>query len=311
MRLYEDELQALEDVMRLSEGMTYKSSIAGLDLGGGKACIVADPGMKEGREELFAKFGECLNHLAGRYVTAEDMGTSVSDIMTIRKTSSYVTGTDPAEGGGGDPSPWTALGVFKSIEAVATSRLKRDNLAGLRVAIQGVGHVGLYLLKRLHDAGAKCTVCDVSATALETAKNEFGAEVVETEAIYDADCDIFAPCAIGQTINPETIPRLRCSVISGAANNQLLDESVYAMLDDRQIVYCPDFVVNSGGVICVGAEYLNEGYDECRVKEKVENIYHTTLRVLDEAERRGKFTEVVAVELAKERVAAAEESAST
>jgi leucine dehydrogenase len=306
MRLYEDEAQALEDVLRLSEGMTYKSALAHLPLGGGKACIIADPHMSEGREALFKKFGECLNHLAGRYITAEDMGTSVTDMMSIKSRSHFVVGTDPDKGGAGDPSPWTARGVFLAMKAAAERVFSTDGgLKGKRIAIQGVGHVGMYLLEYLSAEGAALTVCDTNEIALKRAATAYGANVVAPEAIYDVPCDIFSPCAIGQTINPKTIARISARTIVGAANNQLSDRSVYEELQRKNILYCPDFAVNSGGVICVGAELAPGGPNTTWIREKVELIYATTCQVLDQAKARGKFTEEVAIELAKERIAAA------
>lgn len=311
MRLYPNEAAAIEDVMRLSEGMTYKSALAGLPLGGGKACIIADPTMKEGREALFKKFGECLNHLMGRYITAEDMGTSVDDMMAIKSTSKHVVGTDPKLGGAGDPSPWTATGVFVSMQAAAERTFKEGrSLKGKRVAIQGVGHVGMYLLKHLTEAGAVVTVCDTNNANLQEASSKYNAAVVAPEAIYDVACDIFAPCAVGQTINPQTLPRLSCKIIAGAANNQLTDRSMYSSITARGILFCPDFVINSGGVICVCAEVAARGRNNEWVQSKVNDIYETTSRVLDEASRRNKFTEEVAVELAKEVIKAAKDRAS-
>lgn len=306
MRAYTDESAALDDVMRLAEGMTYKSALADLPLGGGKACIIADPALSEGRTALFAKFGECVQNLVGRYVTAEDMGTSVADMMAIRTKTEFVVGTDPLKGGAGDPSPWTARGVFLAIRAACERVFEGGNgVRGRRVALQGVGHVGMYLLEELVKEGAHVTVCDTNAKALEVAKERFGATVVSTDQIYDQPCDIFAPCAIGQTVNPATIERLSCSIIAGAANNQLSEPSVYPLLEQKGILYCPDFVVNSGGVICVGAELNPGGPDTAWIKGKVEAIYSTTAQVLDQAKRRGRFTEVVAIELAKERISAA------
>lgn len=304
MRLYDNEAQALDDVMRLSEGMTYKSALAGLPLGGGKSCVIADPQMTTGREALFKKLGECLNNLAGRYITAEDMGTSVSDMMWIRSISKYVVGTDPSKGGAGDPSPWTALGVFGAMRA-ACERVFADepSLKGKRVSVQGVGHVGMYLVEHLTKAGALVTVCDTNKKALEEAAAKFSASIVETDAIYDVPCDIFAPCAIGQTVNPHTLQRLSCRIIAGAANNQLSDNSVYGVINSKNILYCPDFVINSGGVICVCAELADGGPRTEWIQQKVDGIYETTARVLDESKKRARFTEEVAIELAKERIA--------
>ena len=311
MRLYPNEAAAIEDVMRLSEGMTYKSALAGLPLGGGKACIIADPAMKEGREALFKKFGECLNGLMGRYITAEDMGTSVGDIMAIKSTSTHVVGTDPKLGGAGDPSPWTATGVFLSMQAASERVFKEGrSLKGKRVAIQGVGHVGMYLLKHLTEAGAEVTVADTNDANLQEASSKYNAKVVSTEAIYDVPCDIFAPCAVGQTVNATTLPRLSCKIIAGAANNQLPDRSVYSTITQQGILYCPDFVINSGGVICVCAEVAARGQNTEWIQSKVNNIFSTTSKVLDEASRRNKFTEEVAVDLAKEVIKAAKDRAA-
>lgn len=308
MRLYDDEHRALEDVLRLSEGMTYKSSIAGLDLGGGKSCLIADPTMQEGRRELFLKFGECLNQLAGRYITAEDMGTSVSDVMIMREVTIYAAGFAQEKGGSGDPSPWTALGVFNAMKAACQRRFGSEQLKGRRVAVQGCGHVGMHLLKLLRDAGAHVIVSDTVDARLHEAKQQFGAEPVDVEKIYDVQCDIYAPCAAGQTVNPETLKRLRCSIIAGAANNQLTDPSVYSMIQERKLLYCPDFVINSGGVISVGGEYVEGGWKKSWVETKVAAIAETTRRILDESDRTGLFPEKVAIQLAKERVKAKQES---
>jgi leucine dehydrogenase len=304
MRLYQNEAQALDDVMRLSEGMTYKSALAELPLGGGKSCVVADPSMTEGREALFLRLGECLNHLGGRYVTAEDMGTSVSDMNVVRRVSRFVVGTDPSSGGAGDPSPWTALGVFHAIRAAVERSFPADSqVKGKHVVVQGVGHVGMYLVENLIKAGARVTVCDTNATLTEAACGRFGVSVVSPEAVYDVPCDVFAPCAIGQTVNPDTLRRLSCKIIAGAANNQLSDSHVYAILRERGILYCPDFAINSGGVICVGAELAEGGPSMPWIKNKVAGIYATTAMVLDESIRTGRDSEVVAIKLAKERIA--------
>lgn len=302
MRLYEDETQAIDDVLRLSEGMTYKSSLAGLDLGGGKSVIIADPTMERGRRELFLKFAECLNHMAGRYITAEDMGTSVSDVKIMREVTKYAAGFAREEGGSGDPSPFTARGVFRGIMAACERKFGSADLTGRKVAVQGVGHVGYFLVERLKEAGAKVTACDVREENIRKTRAEFGVEVVPPDAIYDVECDVFSPNAIGQTVNPDTIKRIKASIIAGGANNQLLDSSLYKTILDRKILYCPDFVINAGGVISVGAEYNQGGWKESWVVPKVDNIYNTVHTVLDESEKRDRFPEVVAIELAKERI---------
>jgi len=306
MRLYPTEAAAIEDVMRLSEGMTYKSALAGLPLGGGKACIIADPKMTTGREALFKKFGECLNNVMGRYITAEDMGTSVADMMYVKQTSKHVVGTDPKLGGAGDPSPWTAKGVFFAMQA-ASERVfgSGRSLRGKRVSVQGIGNVGMHLVEHLAHEGAIVTVCDTQESAVDEAVKKFGVTASTIENIYEAPCDIFAPCAIGQTINKITLPRLKAKIIAGAANNQLSDPSIYSLIAEQGMLYCPDFAINSGGVICVCAEATGRGTDTTWIQSKVDAIYDTTGRVLDESKRRGKFTEAVAVELAKEIIQAA------
>lgn len=308
MRLYESEAQAIEDVMRLSEGMTYKNSVAGLNIGGGKACLIVDPKLKEGREALFKKFGECMNALSGRYLTAEDMGTSVADMMCVRSTTKYVVGTDPNNGGAGDPSPWTAHGVFLAMQAGVERVTGSKDLKGKRVSLQGVGHVGMYILKELREHGAEVVVCDTNDSSVQEAVAKYGATGVTPDGIYEVPCDVYAPCAVGQTINPTTLQRLDCKIIAGAANNQISDPSVYPLIQKRNILYCPDFVINSGGIICVAGEIAPEGWDRQWVTDKVEGIYTTTCKVLEESEKRGKFPEEVAIELAKERIAAAKRS---
>ena len=304
MRLYDDEARALDDVLRLSEGMTYKSSVAGLDLGGGKACIIADPHSTQGRRELLEQFGRCLNHLNGRYITAEDMGTSVDDMAVIKEVTPYVAGLSQEKGGSGDPSPWTALGVFHGMRAACERKFGTGDLHGRHVALQGVGHVGIRLLGLLKEAGARVTVCDTVRATLEKATSQYQVDVVAPEAIYDVACDVYAPCAAGQTVNGDTMRRLQCALIAGAANNQLSDPSVYPMLLERQISYCPDFVVNAGGIISVGCEYLEGKWNETWVRKKVIGIHDTVGRVLDRAKLENKFTEVVALEIARERIQA-------
>jgi leucine dehydrogenase len=304
MRLYASEGEALEDVMRLAEGMTYKNAIAGLDLGGGKACIIADPRMKEGREQLFKQFGHSLNALAGRYISAEDMGTTVADVMAMKQVSKHVAGTDLAQGGAGDPSPWTARGIFHGINAACEFRYGSRDLTGKRVALQGVGHVGMYLLEMLVNAGAVVTITDTVPAAIESACQRFFVQAVAPDAIYDVPADIYAPCAIGQTVRAETLQRLSCDIIAGGANNQLSDSSTHQLIEKKQILYCPDFVINAGGVINVGAEYVAGGWKEPWVRAKVDAIYETTKRVLEESKKRAKFPELVALELAREIIEA-------
>ena len=275
MRLYETESDALNDVMRLSEGMTYKNSVAGLDLGGGKACVIADSAMKKGREDLFTKFGECLNNLCGRYISAEDMGTSVQDVMCMKRVSKFLSGTAMEHGGGGDPSPWTALGVFRGILAACEIRYGSKDLKNKRVWVQGVGHVGKVLADLLYKAGAKLIVSDINGKNIQGLTSEIPAEVLTSEEGYSKRCDIYSPCAVGQTVNNKTLETLNCDIIAGAANNQLSGSEVYDTIRLKNILYCPDFVINAGGVINCASETRNEGWSEAWTREKVENIYNT------------------------------------
>lgn len=298
---YSDEKAALQDVLRLAEAMSYKSALAGLHLGGGKACIIADPKMTEGRKTLFEAFARSLNHLGGRYITAEDMGTSAEDMQWMKAQSEYVVGFPVALGGSGDPSPWTAMGVMAGIRAACERRYGSSDLKGKKVSLQGVGSVGLHLAELLIAEGAILVVTDTSKDRLEKARSTLGqVQVVSPEAIYDVACNIFAPCAIGQTVNSRTIPLLACDIIAGAANNQLSGPESYQEITERGILYCPDFVINAGGVISVGAELNDGGWKKDWVTQKVNQIYETTSKVLDESQERGLFPEVVALDLAKQ-----------
>ncbi|MCI5064663.1 leucine dehydrogenase [bacterium] len=306
LREYENENEAMDDVLRLAEGMTYKSALAGMQLGGGKACILIDPHFTEKRQELFEQFGRCVDSLSGRYVTAEDMGTTEQDIDWIKEYTPHATGISKDKGGAGDPSPWTAQGVVISIQAGVEHRFGSRSLEGKTVAVQGVGHVGRYIVEGLCKLGARVVVTDTYESTLSGVVRDFDVQGVSPDEIYDVECDIYCPCAIGQTVNSETIPRLKASVIAGAANNQLSDSSVYEQLQQREILYLPDFVINSGGVISVGAELNEGGWKESWVQEKVDAIFDTTKQILAESERCDLFPEAAAVQLAKKKVADAE-----
>ncbi len=310
LRNYQDEAEALDDVLRLSEGMTYKSSLAGLSFGGAKACILIDPHFTEKRKELFQQFGKCIESLGGSYVSAEDMGTTEQDIEWMLEGTSFATGKPLEKGGAGDPSPWTALGVYQSMLAAAEKVYGEKSLVGKRISIQGVGTVGRYLIKHLIESKAIPIVADTHEPTLNAVASEFGVEVVHPDEIYDVECDFYSPCAIGQTVNKDTIPRLKCRIIAGAANNQLIDNSVYSSLEERDILYLPDFAINSGGVAAVGAEMNEGGWNEEWVREKTMAVYDTTHRIIEESEKRNLFPEVVAVELAKERIEAARSAAA-
>jgi leucine dehydrogenase len=306
MRNYSSEAEAIEDVLRLSEGMTFKNALAGLNLGGGKSIIFGDPHTIIGdtRIKLFEAFASALEKLVGRYITAEDMGTTVEDAMIMRRKTKYVTGLSSTVGGSGDPSVWTSKGVFLSIKAACERVFDKAGVAKRVVAVQGLGHVGMHLVRHLVEANAEVYVTDPRKELLDFAAKCFGVHVVpEVDAIYDVPAEIFAPCAIGQTVREENIKRLtKCVIIAGAANNQLSGPEMYHVLEERKILYCPDFVVNAGGVINVAAELEPKGYNQEFVSHKVEQIYHTIHKILDESERQKLFPEVIAKNLAMERV---------
>ena len=293
---------ALTDVLRLSRGMTYKNAVAGLPFGGGKSVILAREHAPKSKA-LFEAFGRAVDSLQGRYITAEDVGISVEDMRVVRGQTPYVSGL-PQSGAaaGGDPSPWTALGVFRGIEAAAAARLGTDSLEGIRVAVQGVGHVGVYLCKLLHEAGAKLIVADVNRDNLVSLCDEVPAEVVSPRDILFSDADVLSPCALGNVLNSETIPRIRAKIVAGAANNQLASVEDGARLTDRGILYAPDYVINAGGVISVAHEYLGKSTEE-RVKSEVCRIPQRLQRIFADAESTARPTNVVADELAQQIVA--------
>ena len=265
--------EAQFDVLRLARGMTFKSAIADTGLGGGKSIILGNP-KTDKTDELFHAMGEFIDMLGGRYITAEDVGTSVADMEKVRERTRWVTGLPRSRGSSGDPSPWTALGVFRGQKACLEDVFGASDFTGKVVAIQGMGHVGVVLAEHLKAAGAHLVVTDVAADRAREAGNRFGAQVVSTEAIYEVPCDIFAPCALGAVINDETIKRLRCKIIAGAANNVLLREEHGDRLRELGILYAPDYVINAGGIINVSCEVEPGGYDEARSRKKVENIYN-------------------------------------
>ena len=246
---YANEQDAIKDALRLAEAMTYKAAAANLKLGGGKAVIIADP-HKDKTPRMFHTMGRFIERLGGRYITAEDVGTSVADMEHLRETTTHVTGTSRENGGSGDPSPTTAAGVMEAIQACVEQRLDTDSLKGIKAAVQGIGHVGYRLCKLLHEAGAALIVSDVFLLSAEKAKKDFGAKIVEPENIYEAEADIFLPCALGGVLNDGTIPRLKCRIIAGAANNQLENVSKHGeALEKQGILYAPDYVANAGGLI--------------------------------------------------------------
>ena len=296
---YESHESALTDVLRLSRGMTYKSAVAKTGLGGGKSVIVGD-GRKDKTPALMQAMGRFIDTLGGQYITAEDVGTGIADLMQVRKGTKWVTGLAREHGGSGNPSPYTALGCFVGIQAAATEAWGSESLQGKVVAIQGPGSVGFPLGQHLVKAGAQLVVSDVSQENLDRAVKELGAKAVPPQAIYDTPCDIFAPCALGGILNDETIPRLKCKVIGGAANNQLLDENRHAQaLKDRGILYAPDYVINAGGIINVGCEFLPNGYDEPKAVRKIRNIHDALKSIFETAKRRNVTTHAAAQEVAE------------
>ncbi|KUP06158.1 leucine dehydrogenase [Bacillus coahuilensis m2-6] len=299
MWTYDSEEAAIEDALRLSRGMTYKNAAAGLNLGGGKTVIIGDP-RKDKNEEMFRAFGRYIQGLNGRYITAEDVGTTVADMDLIHEETSYVTGISPAFGSSGNPSPVTAYGVYVGMKAAAKNAFGHDSLEGLTVAVQGVGNVAFNLCRHLHEEGAKLIVTDINKEAVQRAVEEFGAKAVNPEEIYNVDCDIFAPCALGAVINDETIPQIKAKVIAGAANNQLKETRHGDLIHELGISYAPDYVINAGGVINVADELY--GYNAERAMKKVELIYNNVEKVFNISKRDGIATYVAADRMAEERI---------
>ena len=293
---------ALTDVLRLSRGMTYKNAIARLPFGGGKSVILADDATPKS-PELFHAFGRLVESLGGRYITAEDVGCSVDDMRHVNEETKYVSGLPKSgDSAGGDPSPVTALGVFLGIESAVKMRHGKDSLDGIRVAVQGVGHVGLHLCHLLHDAGAVLTVADVNRENLNQASGELPVTVVAPTELLYSDVDVLAPCALGNIFTSVTIPKLKASVIAGAANNQLATEADGARLAERDILYAPDYVINAGGIISVAHEYFGESSED-HVREAVAKIPDRLDIIFERAQESGKPTNVIADEVARKIVA--------
>lgn len=297
---YDTEWEALNDVLRLSRGMTFKSAAAGLNLGGGKAVIIGDAKTQK-TPELMRKFGEFVHSLGGKYITAEDIGMETADMDTVRDVTPYVTGISESRGGSGNPSPVTAYGVFMGMKAAAKYQFGSDKLEGKRVLVQGTGHVGGSLVEHLTQEGAQVYITDLNRERLEALSSKFGAKIFEGEDLYSAEVDIYAPCALGATVNDQSISKLQAKVIAGAANNQLADEKKHGkMLQDKGIVWAPDFLINAGGIINVYAEL--EGYNKDETMRQTENIFNTTLETLKRAEAGGITTLEAALKLAQDRI---------
>lgn len=274
---YASEEEALRDVLRLSKGMTYKAAVSGLNLGGGKAVIIGDPKVDKS-EALFRAYGRFVESLNGRYITAEDVNIGVEDIEHVFTETNYVSGVARIHGGSGNPSPFTALGVKKGMEAACMKTFGNIDLKGKVVAIQGAGSVGCHLGKYLHESGAKLFVCDINEDHLKRFKEVVpNSEIVSVDEIYDVDCDIYAPCALGATVNDDTIDRLKCKIVAGAANNQLAEQRHGDILKEKGILYAPDYLINAGGLMNVSIEF--EGWSEGKANRMVNTIYDTTLKI--------------------------------
>ena len=297
---YESEKAAIRDALRLSRGMTYKAAISGLNLGGGKAVIIGDP-HKDKTEALFRAFGRYVDSLGGRYITAEDVGIDIQDMEWVFSETKYVTGIPKELGGSGDPSPVTAYGVYMGMKACTQKAYGTDSLEGIRVAMQGAGHVASYLANYISKEGAKIYITDIYSEKAEEVAKKTGAEVVDPDDIYNLDVEIFSPCALGGIINDDTIPSFKFDIIAGAANNVLdIEERHGEMLLDRGILYAPDYVINAGGLINVSGEL--EGYNEKRAHQKASRIYDTILDILNYSEDNHTPTLAASNILAEERI---------
>jgi leucine dehydrogenase len=297
---YDTDEAAVIDALRLARGMTYKAALAGLAHGGGKSVIVK-PKRHFDRVALFRAFGRFIEDLRGHYITAEDSGTGLEDMEIVRTQTKWVTGIDPSHGGSGDPSPFTALGVRRGIEACVKFKLGKDDLKGVHVAVQGVGHVGYHLCKELHASGAKLTVADVDRLKSERAQREFGASVTTIDDVAGVDCDVFAPCALGAGLNDNTIPQLKAKIVAGAANNQLAEPRHGDDLHARGILYAPDYAINAGGLVNVAQEV--KGYDAKASRDKTLEIYSTIWDICERSKKLAAPTYKVADIMVEEKLA--------
>ncbi|HNR85001.1 MAG: Glu/Leu/Phe/Val dehydrogenase [Crocinitomicaceae bacterium] len=294
---YNNEMEALNDVLRLSRGMTYKNSLAGLNLGGGKAVIIGDS-RKIKSEALMRRFGKFVNSLSGKYITAEDVGINPQDMVYVNMETDHVVGLP---GKSGDPSPVTAMGVYVGMKACAKEQFGSDSLEGKKISVQGVGHVGEYLVEFLAKEKAEIYITDVYEPTLKRVAEKYGAKVVGLDEIYDLDVDIYAPCALGATVNDETLNRLKCSIIAGSANNQLKDEARHGkMVMEKGIIYAPDYAINSGGVINVYSEF--KGLSSEWAMQNAENIYSTIAQIVKRSKDENIPTYKIANKMAEERI---------
>ncbi|WP_114748999.1 Glu/Leu/Phe/Val dehydrogenase dimerization domain-containing protein [Pleomorphovibrio marinus] len=297
---YSNEQDAIKDVLRLSRGMTFKAAISGLNIGGGKAVLIGDPKLKT--EAYLRRLGRFIQSLGGRYVTAEDVNMNTRDMELIAMETPYVTGLPEIKGGGGDPSPVTAYGTYLGMKAAAKKAYGNDSLEGKRVVVQGVGQVGSYLVGHLMKEKAQVFVTDIFEEKLFEVAKKTGAQVIAPDAVYGFNMDIYSPCALGATLNEETIPLLKCDIVAGGANNQLEDEESHGqMLLDRGIVYAPDFLINAGGLINVYIEFLG-GYKKEVALDRTEGIYATCLEVLQTSSKEQRTPQEIAMEMAWSRI---------
>jgi len=294
---YASEEEAMNDVLRLSKAMTYKSALIEDGLGGGKAVIIGHP-KGDKSKELFHAFGEAINSLEGKFITAEDVGTNVHDMKILKKTTPYVVALDIPESSG-DPSRFTARGVFLGIRSVAKTLWGNTEIYGKKIAVQGLGNVGSKVCRWLFWEGADLVVSDIDEEKTHALSFRYEAEIVPTDRIHAVECDIFSPCALGGIINKKTIPELQCQGIAGAANNQLLEPDDANLLKEKGILYAPDFVINAGGIINASAEFEPEGYSATKSRDKVDVIYPTLLSILEKAKKENHTTNDVAIELAE------------
>jgi len=297
---YASDDEALVDALRLSRGMSYKAAISGLNLGGGKAVIIGDPALKS--EALWRRYGKFVNSLNGKYITAEDVNTSATDMEYIHLETKHVTGIPEYMGGSGDPSPFTAYGVFVGMKACAHKHWGNDSLSGKKVMVQGVGHVGQYLVGHLVEAGAKVYITDINQDRIKETIDKYNVEYIEPSKMLDMELDVYAPCALGATVNSDTIPMLKCPIIAGAANNQLAVEKEHGrQLIEKGIIYAPDFLINAGGLINVAAE-ADGSYNREKVTKDVEKIYGRILDIFTLSETDNITTQEAAMKIAQKRI---------
>ena len=299
MWAYKTEQEALNDVLRLSRGMTYKAAVSGINLGGGKAVIIGDPSTDKS-EALFRAFGRFINSLNGRYITAEDVGIDVNDMEYVLKETEFVTGVHQVHGGSGDPSPFTAFGTLQGLMAALNVKFGNEDVGKYSYAVQGVGHVGFEFVKLLREQGAKVWVTDINQEQVRRCVDEYGCEAVGLDEIYDVPADVYSPCALGGTVNEKTLPRLKCKVICGAANNQLATDAIGDEVEKRGMLYAPDYAVNAGGLMNVSLEI--DGYNRERAMRMMRTIYYNLGKIFQIAKRDGIPTYKAADRMAEERI---------